>query len=50
MELFNLIQDYANFDNSQLSHSLENGVLPKDLLKVPIHNHITPKNMKLKHL
>ncbi|CAK8542406.1 unnamed protein product [Lathyrus sativus] len=40
----------ASFDNSQLPHSLENGVLPNDLLKVPMPNHIIPKNSEIKQL
>ncbi|KAJ1378646.1 Ribosome control protein 1 [Sesbania bispinosa] len=39
----------ASFDNSQIPPSLENGLSPKSLLKVPILNHI-PRNSEIKQL
>ncbi|CAI8613188.1 unnamed protein product [Vicia faba] len=40
----------SSFDDSQLPHSLENGVCPKGLPKVPMPNHIIPKNSEIKQL
>ncbi|XP_045793411.1 guanine nucleotide exchange factor subunit RIC1-like [Trifolium pratense] len=39
-----------SFDDSHLPHSLENGLSPKGLPKVPMSNHIFPRNSEIKQL